>query len=420
MSNKLKKIKPKAEQIEFLNWEFGAFFHFGIRSFYLGHKDWDHREMPADVFNPESLDCEQWIKTVKEAGAKYAIFVAKHHDGFANWPSKYTEYSVANTPWRDGKGDIVREFVDACNKYSLKVGIYYSPAQWGCIDSDDEIDYDQYFINQITELLTNYGKVDYLWFDGNGSEGHEYDTKRIVGVIRSLQPNILIFNMWDPDTRWVGNEDGYANLPNFNTVSALDFSTNTTKQDILEEAMFLPAECDFMMRDTWFDCENNEDKIKTLDELVGIYEMSVGRGANFLINIGPNRHGLLPEPDVKRILEFGEEIRRRYDTPVEGFGEITPEKEKENEFFIERQGAELLNCVTLSEDLTDGESVIEYEIYGLLPLYRHDIVCLYRGKNIGHKAICRFPTVRTQKVILKIKDSNGEYKISDMKAYYIK
>lgn len=192
MKNKINEKKSK-----FLDMEFGAFFHFGIRTFYEGHVDWDGLPMPLEGFNPTDLDCEDWISTAHEAGAKYAILVCKHHDGFANWPSKYTDYGIQNTVYKNGNGDIVREFVDACRKYGLAVGLYYSPAQEGYKEISD-VEYDEYFINQISELLTNYGKIDYLWFDGCGSENHQYDIKRIVGVIRRLQPQILLFNMWDP------------------------------------------------------------------------------------------------------------------------------------------------------------------------------------------------------------------------------
>lgn len=188
------KSRINEKKSEFLDREFGVFFHFGIRTFYEGHVDWDGLPMPLAGFNPTELNCENWIATAYEAGAKYAILVCKHHDGFANWPSKYTDYSVRNTPYKGGHGDVVKEFVDACRKYGLSVGLYYSPAQEGYKEMADSA-YDEYFINQISELLTNYGKIDYLWFDGCGSENHQYDVKRIVGVIRSLQPEILLFNL---------------------------------------------------------------------------------------------------------------------------------------------------------------------------------------------------------------------------------
>ncbi len=209
----MSKPKPSKRQLEFLDWEFGAFFHFGIRSYYKGYIDWDERDMDASVFNPTELDCKKWLEVFQRTGATYAILVAKHHDGFANWPTKYSDYSVANTPWKNGKGDLVREFTDACRELGMKVGIYYSPAQrdWSKFSSDKE--YDDYFIGQVGELLQNYGKIDYLWFDGCGSEGHEYDQPRIIHAMRSMQPELLIFNMWDPDVRWIGNERGIAPAP---------------------------------------------------------------------------------------------------------------------------------------------------------------------------------------------------------------
>ena len=421
------KLKPSAGQLAFMDWEYGVFFHFGIRSFFLGHKDWDNRPMPAEAFNPEQLDCEQWIRTIKDAGATYAILVCKHHDGFANWPSKYTDYSVAATPWKDGKGDVVREYVNACRKYGLKVGLYYSPAQWGGkISFKEDREYDDYFINQISELLTGYGKIDYLWFDGCGSEGHQYDTDRIVKAIRGMQPEILIFSMWDPDTRWVGNEDGYAPMPNFNTTTDVDFSMLATEKEKLAHAKFLPSECDFKMRSTWFDCELNEDTIKEADELMGIYEMSVGRGANFLINIGPDKHGLLPEKDVQRITEFGNMLKARYGQALP-FGDA--EKTADNEWSIamdgfstERGGSEkadaLVNRVVIREDLTDGESIEEFRLYAHMPAYRSKRVCLYKGDTVGHKAICVIPTMRTGKITLEVTKANGDVKIRDIKAYY--
>ena len=421
------KLKPSAGQLAFLDWEFGVFFHFGIRSFFLGHKDWDNRPMPAEAFNPEKLDCEQWIRTIKDAGATYAILVCKHHDGFANWPSKYTDYSVASTPWKGGKGDVVREYVDACRKYGLKVGLYYSPAQWGGkISFKEDREYDDYFINQIGELLTGYGKIDYLWFDGCGSEGHQYDTDRIVKAIRGMQPEILIFSMWDPDTRWVGNEDGYAPMPNFNTTADVDFSMLATEKEKLAHAKFLPSECDFKMRSTWFDCELNEDTIKEADELMGIYEMSVGRGANFLINIGPDRHGLLPEKDAQRLAEFGNMLKARYGQALP-FGDA--EKTADNEWSIAMDGfsAErgegekanaLVNRVVIREDMTDGEGIEEFRLYAHMPAYRSKRVCLYKGDTVGHKAICVIPTMRTGRITLEVTKANGDVKIRDIKAYY--
>jgi len=421
-----KKRVPSRRQLEFMDWEFGVFFHFGIRSFFPGYHDWDERKMPAQAFCPDQLDCNQWIRTAKEAGARYAVLVCKHHDGFANWPSAYTSYSVASTSWKDGKGDVVREFVDACRTYDMKVGLYYSPAQQdGEIVFREGKEYDDYFIHQTGELLTNYGKIDYLWFDGCGSEGHEYDQRRIINAIRSMQPEILIFNMWDPDTRWIGNEDGYAPMRNLNTIKSVDFSVNTVEKDALDEERFLPAECDFRMRSTWFDCEDNEDSIKEVDELMGIFEMSVGRGANFLINIGPDRHGLLPGKDAARLKAFGERLRKRYGRSLEAFGNM--QKEDENHWSISiPTGADvssasrpvLVNRVILMEDLSMGEAVEEFSLYANLPYSNQQIICLYRGQTIGHKCICTFPTIRTGKIFVEITAKTGEARMRNIQAYY--
>ena len=406
------KVNIKKEQLDFLDWELGVFFHFGIRTFYEGHVDWDMKEMPLSGFNPPEVDCENWIKTVKESGAKYAILVCKHHDGFANWPSKYTDYSVKNTPWLDGKGDVVRLFVDACRKYDIKVGLYYSPAQFGSNKMNGK-EYDDYFINQISELLTNYGKIDYLWFDGCGSEGHEYDTVRIVKAIRSFQPEILIFNMWDPDTRWVGNESGVAPLYNNNIRSELSgFSINKEEGDKLENYRFLPAECDVTIRaKNWFYSDSDGHTLKSLDELMGLYYASVGRGANLLINIGPGRDGKLPEADAKRYIEFGKKVEELFSEKYEVKGTI---EKSENGYNIVFDDFEKVNHIVLCEEI-DGESEIEdFELRSLSRPHQNRVI-VYHGATVGHKRICAFPTMDAKKIeVVLDKD-----KKVDIKAYYV-
>ena len=418
------------KQVEFLSWEYGMFFHFGIRSFYPGHVDWDNKDMPPEKFNPTELDCEQWIKTAKEAGATYAILTTKHHDGFALWPSKYSNYSVAQTPWKQGKGDVVREFVDACRKYDLKVGLYYSPAQWGkySIPFDDEKAYDDYFINQITELLTNYGKIDYLWFDGCGSEGHEYDRERIVKAMNEMQPDLLTFcdPEWTPGVRWVGNEDGYASLNNPLVVSSTDFSELATEEQKLSEAVFLPSECDCKLRATWF-YDLNEDTIKSLDELFGMYEMSVGHGSNFLLNIGPDNRGLLPEADAERFLALGKRIRASYGQPLDFFA---PVKEGDTYIITHKEMDEpswemptenhLSNTIVISEDLTNGQKISSFSVYAYLPHYKKKKIQVFEGKTVGHKVFCKFSPIRATKYEVVINASDGEHRITDITAFYVK
>ncbi len=402
----------KKEQLDFLNWEMGLFIHFGIRTFYEGHKDWDGKEMPASGFNPKNLDCEQWVTTAKKAGMQYAILVCKHHDGFANWPSEYTEYSVKNSPWKDGKGDVVREFVAACRKHDLKVGLYYSPAQAGYEGSDNK-DYDDYFINQISELLQNYGKIDYLWFDGCGSEGHEYDTVRIVNAIRTMQPNILIFNMWDPDTRWVGNEAGYVPLPNCNIVSELEFSVRTDKADSIE-TLFLPGECDCMMRNIWFYSDCNEDQIKSLDQLMGMYYCSVGYGANLLLNIAPDRDGLLPKADVNRLMEFADKIKKDFSSPLKA----TCTRE-ENTYTLAFDEPTLVNHVVLMEDLSEGDKIEAFSVFATSSPWSRKPIQMYQGNTVGHKRICKFPSIMAKQVEIVIEKERLPHKLSDLKVFYV-
>ena len=422
---------PSKKQLEFLDWEFGVFFHFGIRSFFPGHKDWDGKEMPAECFYPSELNCEQWILTAKKAGARYAVLTAKHHDGFALWNSKYTSYSVAKSSWRDGKGDVVREFTDACRKHGLRVGLYYSPAQWGdhAVSFSSPKEYDDYFINQLSELLTGYGKIDYLWFDGCGSENHTYDHKRIVSEIYRLQPDILTFcdPEWTPGVRWIGNEDGYASLNNPLVVSSTDFSELAEEEQLLSEAAFLPAECDCKMRNTWF-FDDNEDTIKSVDELFGMYESSVGRGSNFLLNVGPDDRGLLPKADADRLLELGERIHTAYGVPLP-FGEIKKDGDihciTHTDFspgndWSKPYATRLTNCVTIEEDLTNGQSITSFKVYASLPVYSKKRILVFEGHTVGHKIFCRFPAIRACRLTVEVTGHNGDYVINSIKAYYVK
>ena len=418
------------KKLEFLDWEFGVFFHFGIRSFFPGHTDWDGKEMPMEAFNPTELDCENWLKTAKAGGATYAILTCKHHDGFALWPTKYSEYSVAGSRWKDGKGDVVREFVDACRKVGLKVGLYYSPAQWGkyAISFKNAEEYDEYFINQLRELLTGYGKIDYLWFDGCGSEGHEYDKARIVKAINEYQPDILTFcdPEWNPGVRWIGNEDGYASLNNPLVVSSTDFSELSTEEQKLSSAMFLPAECDCKIRNTWF-YDDNEETLKSVDELFGMYEMSVGHGSNFLLNIGPDNQGLLPEADAERFLALGKRIRASYGQPLdfsapvkEGDTYIITHKEMDEPSWDMPTENHLSNTIVISEDLTNGQKISSFSVYAYLPHYKKKKIQVFEGKTVGHKVFCKFSPIRATKYEVVINASDGEHRITDIKAFYVK
>lgn len=399
---------PTAKQLAFQDWEFGVFLHFGIRTFYEGHRDWDGKPMSPTAFQPEALDCDQWARTAADAGMQYAVLTAKHHDGFANWPSAYTDFSVASSPWRSGEGDVVREFTDACRRHNLKIGLYYSPADASSPSYPDPKAYDDYFIRQVSELMTGYGEIHMLWFDGCGSEGHEYDWPRIMAEVRRMQPGILIFNMGDPDYRWVGNEAGIAPVPCWNTVEEVPIAVDTERQERTPEPKWLPAECDCRMREAnWFYSDADAHTVKSLDELMGLYYYSVGRGCNLLINIGPDRRGLLPDADAARLQEWGEEIRRRFGCPLATLSECaitddgwewTPDRPT------------LLDHVIVQEDLTAGEHVRGF-VVEVVPLHSREYIQVWEGRNIGHKAICRFPPVTVKKVRVRILEQEGAAKI---------
>ena len=407
-------VRPTARQIEYQDWELGLFLHFGVRTFYEGHRDWDGRAMSPERFNPTQFDANQWAQTAVAAGFKYGVMTAKHHDGFANWPSKYTDFSVANSPWKAGAGDVVGEYVEAFRRHGLKVGLYYSPAEWGGETSFKKSAkaYDDYFIGQVSELLEPYGPIDILWFDGAGSGGHEFDWSRIVGEIRRMQPGVLLFSCYDPDFRWVGNEDGLSTTPVWNVVEGVPFSGDTDRTPL-----WLPVECDCRMRrENWFYSDEDEETIKSLDVLMGMYYYSVGRGCNLLINIGPDRRGLLPEKDAARLIEFGREIQRRFARPVATFGQI--EKVGDNVWEYRCEEPFTVDHVVVQEDIAQGEHVrrfaIEFDTY---PKCCIRPVTIYEGRNIGHKAVCRFPTVEAGKITLRVTEADGPVALRDMELF---
>ncbi len=407
---------PTARQLEFQYWEFGIFLHFGVRTFNEGHRDWDGKPMAAATFTPSDLDCGQWARTAVDAGAKYMVLTAKHHDGFAIWPSKYTEFSVANSQWRDGKGDVIREYVDACRKHGLKVGIYYSPADASTKSYDSSKDYDEYFIGQISEILAPYGAIDILWFDGCGSEGHTYDWPRITAEIRRLQPNVLIFNMGDPDFRWVGNEAGLTPVPCWNTVDSVDFSVNTTeKERVASEPLWLSPECDCMIRDrNWFYSDQDEHTVKSVPELLGIYYRSVGRGSNLLINIGPDRRGHLPDLDTSRIIGLGAEVKRRFAAPT---GTLADAVVNDDVITWTFPDTTRLDHVVLQEDLSNGEHIRRFAI-DIEGFPHSQPITVWEGHNVGHKQICSFPVIRAKKVNVRILESDGPWELREASTYW--
>ncbi|MCO6475916.1 MAG: alpha-L-fucosidase [Phaeodactylibacter sp.] len=306
---------PSGRQLAWHQLDYYAFVHFNINTF--SDLEWGHGTESPDIFNPTELDCRQWARVAKDAGMKGIIITAKHHDGFCLWPSKYTEHSVKNSPWRNGRGDLLRELSDACREYGLKMGVYLSP--W---DRNNPLygtpEYNDYFKKQLEEVLTGYGDIFEVWFDGAVSEEYKgqqiYDWPGFIATVREHQPEAVIFSDAGPDIRWVGTERGFANPTNWCTLNRDEFYPGTPRYLELRSGHkngthWLPAEVDVSIRPGWYYHADEDDRVKPGEHLELIYYNSVGRNANLLLNLPVDRRGLVHENDVNALME----LRQRLD-----------------------------------------------------------------------------------------------------------
>ena len=314
---------PSERQLRWHTLEFYGFLHFGVNTF--TDREWGNGDEAEALFNPTALDARQWVQAAKDAGMKGLILTAKHHDGFCLWPSEYTAHSVKRSPWRGGQGDVVRELSRACREAGLEFGLYLSP--WDRNHADyAKPEYLTYYRNQLRELLTQYGPVFEVWFDGaNGGSGYyggARETRRIDNrtyygwpqtwdLVRQLQPGALMFSDAGPDVRWVGNEDGVAFDTSWygldrSTIypGAPNYSKDGTARGTPKAPDWVPPEVDVSIRPGWFYHPAEDAKVKSLDKLLEIYYESVGRGANLLLNVPPDRRGLIADADVERLREF--------------------------------------------------------------------------------------------------------------------
>jgi len=295
-------IKPSPQQLEWQDLEFGVIIHFSTNTFL--DREWGDGTADPAVFNPPQFDPDQWMKTIRDAGAKYVVLVAKHHDGFCLWPTEQTSYSVKSSPWRNGHGDVVGDVARSAHKYGLKFGVYLSPWDRHEPKYKNSAEYDTYYQAELTELASNYGDLVEFWLDGAGSAGHVYNFEKIIETLRTYQPNTIVFadtGLFEyGDARWVGNEDGRIPYENWNVIDRHGY------------LRWRPVEADTPLRKQhWFWHPNDEGSLKTLNDLLAIYDESVGRGGQLMLGLAPDRRGLLPESDVARLKEFGEALRAR-------------------------------------------------------------------------------------------------------------
>ena len=319
---------PSESQMEWHEMETNAFVHFTTNTF--TGKEWGYGDESPSIFNPSAFDADQWVSAFKDAGFKGVILTCKHHDGFCLWPSKYTEHAVKNSPFKEGKGDVVKAVADACKRAGLKFGVYLSPWDRNRADYGSPA-YIEYYRNQLKELFTNYGPLFEMWFDGaNGGDGFYggsretrkingatyYDWPTTLNLVREMEPNIIFFSDAGPGVRWVGNERGIAGETNWNTLSADTlFAGKPGIEKLLNEGneygdAWIPAEVDVSIRPGWFYHPEEDSAVKTPEQLFDIYLSSVGRGSTLLLNIPPDRRGLIHEDDLAA-LKGWKEIRDR-------------------------------------------------------------------------------------------------------------
>jgi len=313
---------PDQNQLAWHEMEMNAFVHFTTNTF--TGKEWGYGDESPSIFNPSAYDADQWVRTFKETGFKGVILTCKHHDGFCLWPSRYTDHSVKNSPFRNGEGDVVRDVMRACKKYELKFGVYLSPWDRNHADYGTPA-YLEYYRNQLKELFTTYGPVFEMWFDGaNGGDGYYggkrekrsirgssyYDWPTTLQLVRDLEPAILFFSDAGPGVRWVGNERGVAGETNWNTITPDTlFAGKAGIEKLLNEGSengthWIPAEVDVSIRKGWFYHAEEDTMVKTPEQLFDIYLTSVGRGSTLLLNVPPDRRGLVHENDVAALQGF--------------------------------------------------------------------------------------------------------------------
>jgi len=401
--------RPSKQQLAWQDLELGMFCHFGLNTFC--DREWGEGSDSPGAFNPAELDARQWVTTAKRAGFNYFMLTAKHHDGFCLWPTKTTDYSVKSSPWRNGQGDVVRECADACREEGLRFGIYISP--WDRHDPryPDEAAYNDVYCAQLTELLTGYGPLVEVWFDGAGSEGRQYDWPRIMGLVKQYQPDAMVFNMGAPTVRWVGNEDGEAPYPCWNAAEAARVSmfTNDMTAWLPETPEWVPAECPVPIRGNhWFWHPNDETPLRSLEELIGLYERSVGHGATLLLNVAPDNKGLFLEEEVQRVIELGDEIKRRYACPL-------AKSSGGRSVSIRLKREEDIHRMVIMEQIEHGERVRSYVVEAER---EGEWIEIARGSAIGHKKIDSLTEpIRASNIRLTILESVGEPYIRSFSVY---
>jgi alpha-L-fucosidase len=415
--------RPSQAQLEWQRDELAMFLHFGVNTF--TDREWgDGREDPA-IFNPTQLDARQWARTAGEAGFRTLILTAKHHDGFCLWPTKTTNHSVAHSPWRNGQGDVVREMVDACRAEGLEAGIYLSPWDRHEPSYGDSARYNNLYCAQLTELLTNYGAISEVWFDGANGEGPNgrkqvYDWPRVWSLVRRYQPNAVIFSDAGPDVRWIGNERGAAGETNWSMVdpsvvpypgASGDAVTRMLQQGDPNGSSWRPGETDVSIRPGWFYHPAEDARVKSGDELVQLYFTSVGRNSKLLLNVPPTRDGKLHDHDVAALLAMRRRLTALFPMPPGGARPNTWRVTGPHSGVLEIDYGHTVSVsiADLREDIARGQVVSRYELAGTTG---GSWTTLARGTTIGYRKLDRFATTRVRRVRLTLEAVDAAQPVS--------
>ncbi len=445
-------VRPSPQQLAWQKLEFIAFIHYTVNAF--TDREWgDGTEDPA-IFNPTQFDVRQWVRTCKDAGMKMIILTAKHHDGFCLWPSKYTEHTVKNSPYKNGKGDIVGELAEACREAGLKLGLYLSPWDRHEPTYGDTEGYNEFYKNQLRELLTNYGEVTEVWMDGakgRDAKDMEYDFLGYYATVRELQPGAVIFN--GPDIRWVGNERGYARESEWSVMNRNDKPfgfINATAKDLGslealgdgERLIWYPAETDVSIRPGWFYHASQDGKVKSVEHLLDIYFSSVGYNSVLLLNLPPDRRGLIHENDVRRLREFRKVLDAIFDENLAASAKATASNVKgDNPAFAAEKITDgdpdtywttddwttaatvefdlgktrTFNVAELAEQIEIGQRIAEFALDAQDNGTWKEFA---RGTTVGYKRLLRFDTVTTRRLRLRILDSRVCPTLANLALYH--
>ena len=450
---------PEPKQVEWQQMETYAFIHFGLNTF--NDREWGYGDTDPKTFNPTNLDCEQWAQTLVKAGMKGVILTAKHHDGFCLWPFEGTDYSVKNSPWKNGQGNVVKELSEACKKYGLKFAVYLSPwdrhqANYGTPE------YLPYFYAQLHDLLTNYGPVFEVWFDGaNGGDGwyggakdirtidrkNYYNYPRIYEMLDSIQPQAIIFSDGGPGCRWVGNEKGFAGATNWSFLRKGEVHPGYDKSYELQYGhpdgnQWVPAECDVSIRPGWFYHPEEDDRVKSPDQLVDLYYRSVGHNATLLLNFPVDRRGLIHPVDSANAVRFHEMIQQQLKTNL--VAGMTPKvsNERGGDFVASALTDDNFDTYWATEDgVTTADIEFSFDtptrmnrmmLQEYIPLGQRvkAFVVEYLDKDtwlpvklneetttIGYKRLLRFETVETKGIRIWITDARGPLCLSNVGVY---